>query len=62
MARGTDEPGLAALVLDQRIEADGRAVDAQVAIGHDLARREAQIIGNELEPVGDGLGRIIRGR
>ena len=37
--RGADQAGLGALVLDQRVEADGGAVDAQVAVGDDLGWR-----------------------
>ena len=58
MARGADEAGLAAAMRDQRIEAHGGAVDAQVAVGDEIRRRDAEIIGDQLEAILDGLGGI----
>ena len=58
VARRADQAGLAAAMGDQRIEADGRAVDAEIAIRHEIRRRDAEIIGDQLQAILDGLGRI----
>ena len=58
MARRADEAGLAALVGDKRVEAHRGAVDAQVAVRNEIGGTDAEIIGDELEAVLDGLGRV----
>jgi hypothetical protein len=59
MARSADKAGLGPLVLDQRIEPNGGAIDAQVTIADDLAGTQAEVLGDKLQPVLDGPGRII---
>ena len=58
MARRTDEAGLAAAMGDQRVEADRRAVDAEIAVGHQGRGGDAEIVGDQFQAVLDGLGRI----
>src|SRR4029077_13924109 len=59
---GADESGLAALVLDESVEAYGRAVDAEVAIRHDAGRALVQFLADQLQAVLDGPGRVDRRR
>jgi len=61
MAGGADQAGLAALVLNERVEPDRRAVDAQVGIRHDLGGTFAEVFGDQRHAFFDGAGRI-RGR
>ena len=59
---GADQAGLGALVLDQGVEPDRGAVDAQVAVRDDVPGADAEILGHQLEAVADGERRIGRRR
>ena len=60
VARGTEQAGLGALVLDQRIHADGRAQNHQVAPLQKRGYVAAEVRGDLLDPVVHGRGRIMR--
>ena len=62
VARGADEAGLAAAMGDQRVEAHRGAVDAEIAVGDEIRRADAEIVGDQLQAVLDGLGRVGRRR
>src|SRR2546429_5686672 len=53
--------GLDALVLDQRVQRHGGAVDAQVGAREDLVHRLAELFRDLREAVGDGAGAILGG-
>ncbi len=56
---GADQPDHGPLVLDQRVEPDRRAVDAQVAFRDHLPLADAEILGDQPQPAGDRRGRIV---
>ncbi len=62
MAGGADQAGLAAFVLDQRVEPDGRAVDAEVGIRDDLGGAFIEIVGDQFHALFDRAGGIGRRR
>ncbi|MPL86103.1 hypothetical protein SDC9_32079 [bioreactor metagenome] len=57
-----DQPGARALVLDQRVQPDGGAVDAQIGVRDDLARRDAGLFLDQGQAVLDRAGRVLRRR
>ena len=59
---GGDQPRLGPLVLDQRIQAHSRAVDAQIGVRDDFGRRNARFFLDQFQTVADGKGRVLRGR
>ena len=60
VARCTEQAGLGALVLDQRIHADGRTQNHQVAPLQERGYVAAEVRGDLLDPVVHGRGRIMR--
>ena len=60
VARGGNQPGPGALVLDQRIQAHRRAVDAQVGVRDDLGRGDAGFFLDQGQPVADRQRGILR--
>jgi hypothetical protein len=62
VASGADQAGLAPFMLNESVEPDRGAVDAQIGIGNDRGRAFAEIFGDQLHAFFDGAGRIGRRR
>ena len=52
---------LDALELDQRIQRNGRSVDAEVAVAHDVLDRTIKTFGHLFQAIGNGESSILRG-
>lgn len=52
---------LDALELDQSIQRNGRSVDAEVAVAHDVLDRTIKTFGHLFQAIGNGEGSIFRG-
>jgi len=62
MSLGGEEPDLRALALEQRIGRDGRAMNDRFGAREELGKVDAELIGQEPEPVEEAFGRIGRRR
>ena len=62
VARRAKQADLHALQFDQGVQRHGRAVDAQIAIAHDLFHRLAERLRHLRQAGGDGLRAILRRR
>ena len=60
MAGGADQAGLAAFVLDQGVEPDRRAVNAEVGIRDDFGGAFAEIVSDQFHPFFDRAGGVGR--
>ena len=60
VASGAQETDLDALQLDQRVQRHGGAIDAQIAVAHDVLDRAAQFFGHLRQAGGDGAGAVLR--
>ncbi|MNE04278.1 hypothetical protein D3C80_968020 [compost metagenome] len=61
VAGGAEQADLDPGALDQRVEGDCGAVDAQVAVGDHVGRRAAGGVGDLREARADGQGAVLRG-
>ena len=59
MACRADQPCFGAFVLDQGVQADRGAVDAEIAIGDDVFGRAPKVFCDQPEPLVERQGRIV---